>query len=475
MRHTFTGLLAVAGLVLAPAGPAHAAAPDAGLSAAAVDAYLEEAVESTGLPGLSVVVTHGETVVHAAGYGHGSDGEPITEHTPMRIASMSKAFTAMAVMTLVDDGRISLDEPVAAQLPEFRMADERTGRITVRQLLNQTSGLSDTTVDVDAAQSTTSLSDYVATLADGELAAEPGSRWAYCNVNYDLAARVVEVASGQRFADYLADDVFAPLGMTDSAVSDRLVHPAEGYNSLYGAWVSRPELPAFLNGNGAGGVITTAADMGKWLVSQSGEGTQLVTPESLRSMHTAPDGQNYAMGWGEQTVDGVEMITHGGNLFTYTASAAVVPDTGYGFAVMANSAALHDDTFDVLRGLLALSDGRSPEIPGGDRQLVELVLGLLALGGVGLAVLGVVRARRWAVRRAGSPRWRIGLRLVPALLPVLVLAGYPDLVSFLMNGRRVTWAQLTYFAAPLTITVVVAAAAGVATVVTRLVRLAPVA
>jgi CubicO group peptidase (beta-lactamase class C family) len=475
MKHMFTGLLAVVGLVVTPAGPAHAAAHDVGLSPAAVDAYLEEAVESTGLPGMSVVVSRGGDVVHAAGYGHDSDGNPVTERTPMRIASMSKAFTAMAVMTLVDDGRISLDEPVAVRLPEFRMADERAGRITVRQLLNQTSGLSDTTVDIDAAQATTSLPDYVATLADGELAADPGSHYEYCNVNYDLAARLVEVASGQRFADYLARNVFTPLRMTDSAVSDRVVHPSEGYNSLFGAWVSRPELPGFLNGNGAGGVITTAADLGRWLISQTGEGTQLVTPASLRTMHTPPPGEYYGMGWGEQTVDGVELLTHGGNLFTYNSAAAIAPDSGYGFAVMTNSAALHDDTFDVLGGLVALSEGRSPEVPGGDRQLVELVLGLLALGAVGLAVLGVSRARRWARRRAAGRRWWIALRLVPALLPVLVLAGYPDLVSFLMNGRAVTWAQLTYFAAPLTITVVVAATAGVVVVVTRLVRLRSVA
>ncbi|WP_433382023.1 serine hydrolase domain-containing protein [Streptosporangium sp. CA-115845] len=74
---------------------------------------------------MSVVVTHGGKIVHAAGYGRDSAGEPVTENTPMRVASISKSFTAMAVMTLVDDGRISLDEPVAGRLPEFRMADRR--------------------------------------------------------------------------------------------------------------------------------------------------------------------------------------------------------------------------------------------------------------------------------------------------------------------------------------------------------------
>ncbi|GAB3451801.1 serine hydrolase domain-containing protein [Actinophytocola sediminis] len=436
-----------------------------------LDAYLEQALESTGLPGMSVVVTHGDEVVHAAGYGRDANDDPVTENTPMRVASVSKSFTAMAVMLLVEDGAIALDEPVADQLPEFRLADERADRITVRHLLNQTSGLSDTTVDIRAAESTETLVDYVSTLDTGELAADPGERYEYCNVNYDVAARLVEVVSGRGFDDFLAERVFEPLGMTDSAVSDRVVTPRDGLNSLYGVWVSRPELPGHLNGGGAGGVITTAADLGPWLISQTGHGRQLVSPAGLATMHTPSPVRDYGMGWGEETVGDTRLLTHSGNLFTYSAVQAITPDTGYGFAVLTNSAALYDDTYEVLRGLVALSDGLTPEVPGGGRQLVELVLGLIALAAVGLAVLGVLRARRWARGRAGSAGWRIGLRLVPALLPVVVLAVYPDLVSLLMRGRTVTWEQLTYSAAPLTITVVVAAAAGLTSVVTRLVCL----
>jgi CubicO group peptidase (beta-lactamase class C family) len=460
-----------AATILAAAPLAQAAPPAPELTPAAIDAYLGKAMESTGLPGMSVVVTHGGKVVHAAGYGHDSDGKPVTENTPMRIASVSKSFTAMAVMTLVDDGKISLDEPVAKQLPEFRMADQRATGITVRHLLNQTSGLSDTTIDISATQTTKSLADYVSTLSTGTLAADPGTHWEYCNVNYDVAARLVEVASGRSFSDYLAERVFGPLGMTGSAVSDEVVKPSEGYNSVYGAWVPRPELPGFLNDAGSGGVITDAADMGSWLISQTGNGKQLVTSTSLETMHTPSEVHDYAMGWGGEAVNDTRLLVHGGNLFTYSAVEGISPDTGYGFAVMTNSAALYDDTYDVLAGLAAMSQGKTPDVPGGDRPLFELVLGLIALVAVGLGVLGVLRSRRWASGRAGSPGWRIGLRLVPVLLPVVLLAAYPELITFLMNGRTVTWEQLTYFAAPMTITFVVAAVSGVVIAVTRLLRL----
>ncbi|MEV8440473.1 serine hydrolase domain-containing protein [Actinosynnema sp. NPDC051121] len=460
-------LIGVAAAALLPLGAPTAHATPTPTS---IDAYLSEVMHDTDLPGVSVVVTQGDHLVHAAGYGEDSDGAPITADTPMRIASVSKSFTAMAVMTLVEDGRIDLDGPVADQLPGFTTVDPRSAAVTVRHLLNQTSGFSDTTVDITALKSTTSLADYTAALSSASLAADPGTHYEYCNVNYDLAARLVEVASGRPFGDYLKEHVFGPLGMSRSTVSPDEIRPADGYNSVFGTWLSRPELPGFLSG--AGGVITTAADMGKWLISQTGNGEQLVSPEGLRTTHTSSTVDEYAMGWiPDVGPDGVDVLVHPGNLFTYTAVQAVVPSTGYGFAVLANSAALQDDTYDILNGLIALSQGRDPGPVGGGRQQFELVLGLIAVAAIGLGVLGVRRSARWARRRAGSPPWRVALRFVPLVVPVALLAAYPDLVSILTNGRTVTWSQLTYFALPLTITLVVTALAAATTATTRLLRL----
>ncbi|HUR08188.1 MAG TPA: serine hydrolase domain-containing protein [Nonomuraea sp.] len=472
MKPKLIGALAAAtALIAALSAPAAASInPEASeLTPAAIDAYLGKAMEATGLPGISVVVTHNDHVIHAAGYGQGSDGKPVTADTPMRVASLSKSFTAMAVLTLVDAGKIQLDQPVAQQLPGFQMADPRATTITVRQLLNQTSGLSDSTIDIGALEETTSLTQYVDRLKTGTLAADPGTRWAYCNVNYNLAARLVEVAGGQSFDDYLKEHVFSPLGMTHSALRQEVVRPSDGYNSVFGAWVARPELSGFLDGSGSGGVITTAADMGAWLVSQNGKGKQLVTPQSLRTMHAPSKISDYGMGWSLDNDS--KLYVHSGNLFTYTAVEAISPKTGYGFAVMANSAALTDETYAIATALAAMTEGRTPEPPDGGRQTFELVLGLIGLAAAGLGIVGVWRSRRWAARRAGRPGWRIASRMLPVLLPVAVLAAYPDLISFISNGRTVTWAQLTYFAVPITITLTVAALAGVATTVMRLVRL----
>jgi CubicO group peptidase (beta-lactamase class C family) len=406
--------------------------------------------------GMATVITRGDSVLHVEATGQDSHGAPITADTPMRVASLSKSFTAAAVLALVDAGRVELDLPISRYLPELRMADSRASAITVRQLLNQTSGLSDRTIDIDATQRAATLREYVAALADSRLAAVPGTHWEYCNVNYDLAARLVEVVDGRPFAEAMRQLVFEPLGMTHTSIAppDRVrgAGPADGYVSVFGVWVARPELPGFRGG--AGGVVTTASDMGRWLISQTGNGPQILSPESRRVMQTpGPASGSYAMGWGVEQAAGRTLLVHAGNLFTYTAVQAIDPATGEGWAVLANSASLVDPTYDQL---LALVSGTEP--PPTRRPLIEGILGVIALIAIGLGVSGVRHARRR--RRA----WR----LLPPLIPVALFATYPQWTSLLMNGRRVTWEQMTYFPAPLTITLAIAALAGLATVAARL-------
>ncbi|MFG3338341.1 serine hydrolase domain-containing protein [Glycomyces sp. NPDC048151] len=458
---------AVALAALAFAAPA-SAAPAAEVTPEAIDEYVSDLYEASGVPGLSVVVTRGDEIVHAAGYGHDSNGDEVTADTPFRVASVSKSFTAMAVMVLAEEGAIALDEPVAAQLPEFAMADERAAEITVRQLLNQTSGFSDTTIDIVELDDAASLEDYVSRLADDQLAADPGTSWEYANPNFNVAARLVEVASGQPFEEFMQERVFAPLGMEHSATRDEIVDPALGYNSLFGAWIPREEEPGFLDNSGSGGIITSAADMGQWLISQNGQGTQLVSEEGLAAMHTPTEIQDYGMGWSVES-DGT--LAHSGNLSTFNAVEWIDPETGYGIAAMTNGAGLTDIAWSTLEGLSALVGGETPPEPGNGRQLFELVLAVLSVAAIALGVIAVVRSRRWAQKRAGRPAWRIGLRLLPALAPVALFLAYPSLVSLISGGRTVTWQGTLYFALPFTVTLFIGALAGAAVVIARLIRL----
>jgi CubicO group peptidase (beta-lactamase class C family) len=474
-----------------------------------VDGYLAGALEETGLPGVSVVVTDGDRVVHATGAGHDSAGRPVGADTPMRVASVSKSFTAAGVLTLVEDGRLELDELVRPWLPTV------PDGVTVRQLLNQTSGLADSTVNVAELESTRTLAEY-ADRFEATLAAPPGTTWSYCNANYDLAARLAEVVSGRPFDEFMAEAVFEPLGMTGTSVGG---HAADGYNSLFGVWFSRPELAGGPEVNGAGGVVTTAADMGRWLVAQNGHGP--FSASMLDVLHEPSAVDEYGMGWAPDD-DG--LLVHSGNLWTYNAIEAIDPATRRGYAVMTNGSGLYDDTGDIMRGLVALARGEEPPAVGGSRQTFEWVLAGVGLLALALGTLGVLRARRWSTKRrakhpgktdkapapgshlnphpvpgatrhaslpggadnfgvsrksvdnrggCGQLRWWVWtcLRLVPLLLPAVLFAFYPQVVSFISAGRTVLWAQLFYFALPLTVALAVAGVAGFVVFAVRVWRL----
>lgn len=425
--------------------------------------YAEEAFASSGLPGLAVTVTHGDEVLMAEGYGTDSRGEPITEHSPMRLASVTKSLSAYGVMKLVEQGEIDLDAPVAEQLPEFSMADPRAGEITPRQLLDQTSGLSDRSIDIADLEGAESLEDYVSRLEDDTLTSDPGAEWAYCNVNYNVAARLVEVVTGRSYDAYMKEEVFGALGMEETTLSAAESDPAEGRNELFGMWIERQEIGGFLDHSASGGAVSTASDMGHWLVSQTGEGP--VSQEGLDAMRTPGGGEDYGLGWGvNETEGGRGLVSHSGNLFTSYAAHGVVPETGYGFAVMADSALLTDDTYTIMEGLIAVSEGRDPVLPEGDGTYQWALGGLTLLAAV-LGAVGVVRSRRWAARRASL--WGAALRCAPLLVPVALMLGYRGVVTVLTNGRHVSWEQMTYFAIPLTVAVFAAGLAGLAVIAAR--------
>ncbi|MEU6738471.1 serine hydrolase domain-containing protein [Streptosporangium sandarakinum] len=462
-------VLPAAGAVLpgTPPGTSPEAAPPGGVTPAAIAAFIADYREETGLPGAAVAVTKGTEVVHVAGYGVTATGEPVTADTPMPVASVSKSFTALAVMRLVEEGRIGLDDPVRRHLPEFTMADPRAEKITVRQLLHQTSGMADSAFHERSLPQPTTLKGAVARLRTARLAAEPGTVFDYHNTNYQVAARLVEVVSGRPFAEYLDAQVFAPLGMRHSRTvdTDRDLPPgSRGHLYILGRAVALPEPTAF--GNGSGGVLTTANDMAQWLIAQR-DGR--ISPRTVEEMRT-PSAQNdgYALGWMlDKTKRGTPVVEHGGDLFTATAEQLLMPASGYGVAVMANTGMAFADAGALMDGLVALIEGEKPEIPASPFFVTDLVFALLLLATVGLAARGVVRSGRWAARRSG---WRWWLGLLPHLGPLALCAAVVPVFRILARGSDISWIQVVYLYPSFMAWLVTAAVAGPVLVAARLVQ-----
>ncbi|MGW4063648.1 serine hydrolase domain-containing protein [Amycolatopsis sp. NPDC004747] len=435
--------LVLAALLLATATPARAAAPRD------IDGYVRAHLDHTGLPGAAIAITHNGDVVRVAGYGHDAAGAPITAETRLPVASLSKSMTAFAVLQLAEAGRLDLDGPVTRYLPDFRLADPRGAKITVRMLLDQTSGMADSAFPDLALPQPHTLAEAVTRLKDAQPASEPGAEFHYHNPNYEVAARIVEVVGGQPFAEYLKTRLFAPLGMTASTTVDTPPAGTRGYVRAFGIEVPVSE-PDWFTG-GSHGVLTTAADLAKWLVAQR-DGGGVVSPAAAALAHTPAPGRDYALGW--RVRDG--KVSHTGDWFSHTAAQVLLPG-GYGVAVLANTGMALDNEAELLaEDLASLLGGGTPEpaLPAG--VVADRVLGALALVAVGLAVLGVRRARK-------RPWWRLG----PPLLPLVPLVFLPQLLGWVFAGRRGTYAQVLYVWPGLVVALGVVALAGLTVATAR--------
>ncbi|MEV6335597.1 serine hydrolase domain-containing protein [Nocardia vinacea] len=461
-------------LVLLPSVGTAVAAPAAeGVDPAAVDRYMSEYLSRTRLPGASIAITHGDRVVYVAGYGHDSSGAAIGATSRMPIASVSKSMTALAVMQLVDAGKVRLDAPVREYLTDFRLADSRGDRITVRELLNQTSGMSDTAFPDLRRPQADSLAGAVTRLHAAKLAADPGTEFHYHNPNYQVAARLVEVVSGEPFADYMWRNVFGPIGMRDSTTvntpraAEDVTH---GYIRAYGLAIPVAEPDWFVGGSH--GVITTAADLAAWLITQNNSGVapdghRVVSAAAVTEMHT-PSGvgdDEYGMGWQREQSD---QIVHYGDWFTYTAAQVLVPDTGYGIAVIADTGlALEDDPRIIAQGLVELTRGESPDVHRPWGIYADWGMALLTLATVALGVLCLVRSRRWVDRQTTRSSWLIALRQLPYLAPIPILIALPQLAGLVFRGRAPTFLQVTYVWPGLVVFLGIAALAGACVLLAR--------
>lgn len=424
----------VAAIVLwigAPALPTSAATvgPEA-LDTDTVDSYVEGYLDRHGLVGATVAVVHDGEVLHTAGYGN-SHGAETTADTPMATGSVGKHVTAVALLQLVDDGRVDLDDPVIEHLPEFALDDERVSDITIRQLLSHTSGLPNPVL----VESASNLSEGVQRLQDWQLETDPGQQYSYSNMNYHVAARLIETVTETPFATYLEDNLFEPLGMdhTRSVDTTSADDPGlqVGHVTAYGTALQLRETEQLIAG--AGGVISTAEDQARWLAMLTNAGTapggeQLLSPELLdEAQSPQPGSDRDGLGW-HLSGAGVDppRVGHSGATSRYSAQLDIVPSSGYGIVVMLNSfTATFEHPYAISSGIIDITEGGTPEPGTPVPTLLDAGLGLLTVVVIALTAAGIRRSDRWSQRRASWPRWRLGLRLLPqAIGPVLAILAF---------------------------------------------------
>lgn len=416
-----------------------------------VDGYVAGKIGDHLVPGLALVVIRDGKVVHRSGFGELDPARPII------IGSLSKAFTAMAVMTLVEDAKIELDAPMQGYLPGVSFADPAMAAVTVRQLLHQTSGIPADAPRADAQDAT--LAGHVEALRAVRLVAPPGERHIYSSPNYQVLGRIVELVSGESFGAYVQRRILDPLQMTSSSVTGA-EDAAEGHNLWWG--LAGPSTYRWEPGRlPTASIVASADDLARFVLSQLGVGPQLLTAQSLAVLHHGvgeAEGFAYAMGWREGTTVGVPSLWHGGALPSYRGAVVMLPQTRSGVIALTNMSTMFaDHTREIAAGVVALLEDRP--LPTGVRPLRQ-VYTVIAAGSVlliGLALLGLVRA----VRRPRGKTWAIVV--FDLLLPAAALLAAPVL-------SRVSYRAMWEAAPDITLTVAVAVLLGMLSAGVKLMR-----
>ncbi|WP_127529471.1 cyclic peptide export ABC transporter [Paenibacillus kobensis] len=366
-------LLAVVASALLLSGQA-VAAPPAPISEHMdeIDDYIKRQMDKAGIPGLGVVIVEGDKTVLSRGYGWADKAseKPVTKDTLFELGSTSKAFTALAVYRLEEEGRLNLDAPVSQYLPWLRFTYKgEEAKVTLRQLIHHTSGVPFRTIaSIPEADDAGALERTVRTLENMELDFEPGEKYEYATINYDVLAFIVQQIAGVSFEQYMREQILDPLGMTGTymfQVPDG-AELAQGYKP--GLLAARAyDAPAYRGNTAAGYVISSVSDMEKWLKIQLGTATGLgLDPEIVRMTHVPdetvapnPDGSSYAAGWGVYRKGSGE-LAHEGNNPNFSSFVVFRPADGVGVAILANQSSIH--TMTIGNGIMSLiMDKKMPE------------------------------------------------------------------------------------------------------------------
>jgi CubicO group peptidase (beta-lactamase class C family) len=417
---------------------------------AAIDAYVEVQRRRLNIPGVSLAIVEGDRIVHLHGFGRAQPGGDVPcPDTPFFIGSLTKSFTALAVMQLVEAGKIELDASVQRYLPWFQVADPTAAaQMTVRHLLNQTSGLAmsvglATLGDFDSHEDATER--QVRALSTLKLTRPVGAKFEYSNTNYNILGLIVEAASSESYSDYVQQHIFQPLDMTHSYTSKRVAQQnglAVGHRYWFGHPVPAPDLFIPPGSLPSGQLISSAEDMAHYLIANLNGGRyggrQILSGAGIAELHRGVAEWremgwlvgHYGMGWISQGTGSSRIVSHSGTMPDFGAVMAIVPAQHTGLVLLcnANNAMMKMALDEFGLGAAQLLAGGRPATTWWSAGM-WLMRGLLLVPLFQIASFAgtVLQLRRWRQDSAPRPSRRrmwgryVGLPLIPNLLIVLSL------------------------------------------------------
>ena len=316
--------------------PAAGSPPDSEV-VAKVDALAAKAIASSGAVGLSIAVARGDRVILEKGYGI-ADVEfaiPVSADSIFRIGSVTKQFSAAAIMLLVEQGKLKLDDPIQKFLPDF---PEKEFAVTIRHLLTHTSGIWNYTEDGTFMARDASLelspTELIATFKDKPLEFEPGTKFHYSNSAYYLLGPIIEKASGKTYAAFVLSELAEPLGLKHTrheSNGEIILGRAQGYSLRGGRLANDRPIGADVPG-AAGSLLSTAGDLVRWEIAlvngkvvSADSFQQMATSAVLNDNKSDNKSTGYGFGLGIGTFEGRPRMSHGGGIFGFNSYLLTLP------------------------------------------------------------------------------------------------------------------------------------------------------
>ncbi len=331
-----------------------------------LDAYVASSMKTFDVPGMAVAIVKDGKILIAKGYGVRKLGEPtpVDEFTTFGIGSNTKAFTTAALATLVDEGKLSWDDPVYQRLPGFVMYDPYVSHeMTIRDLLTHRSGMGLGEGDLLFwPHSTYTREEIIYKLRFMKPASSFRSHYAYDNLLYMTAGQIIPAVTGTSWDDYIRQRIFTPLGMTHSNVSNAAIKPGDNVAFPHSRMDGKVQVIHFEvldNAGPAGAINSGAADMAKWVQLQLNRGKftdrdghlfteqrskEMWSPQTILPIADPPPGlaglktnfADYALGWGLRDYHGRKLVGHTGGVAGFVSRVMLVPEENLGVVVLTN-------------------------------------------------------------------------------------------------------------------------------------------
>ncbi len=318
-----------------------------------LEPFLQSMMRETKMPGLAVGIVENGRLVYARGFGLmniGEPGRPVTTKTLFHMASITKPFVATALMQLAERGKVDLNAPVIRYLPYFRLADPRYKEITVRQMVSHISGMPDVKdYEWDKPQyDDGALERYVRSLTDKTLRWDPGTKFAYSNMAFEVLGDLVAKVSGVSFDDYVQAHILKPLAMNSSTLLFKQAGRnllADGYaRGKDGSFSAVAHYPYNRAHTPSSNLHSNVEDMARWMMANLNRGEldgKRILKRSTYDLMWAPvaqtaPGQHVGISWFLGQLEGEKTVTHSGADDGFGTNLILVPEKKLGIVYMTN-------------------------------------------------------------------------------------------------------------------------------------------